>query len=285
MNTEPSLRRVVVAVALGAAALAAVPRGSRAAEDAKPPAAAKKGDDDGAKEGEAKRDAADDPARAALERVSPKVNFDGVQLGDVIDFLMDVFNVPIRLDQPALGAAGINLVKSPISMDVAAGDTLEQVLTKLAERIGTEDNPAAFDVVGSVVVISTKEDVGAYVARHRAALARAAGPALDRELPEVTFDGVGLAGVLDFLRDVTNVRYDADWAKLKEVGVTPEMPVTVRARGVKYAQALQLVLDDASAAAKQRVGFTVKGDRIVIAVEPEAPKTPAKKAKPKPGGL
>ena len=141
-----------------------------------------------------------------------------------------------------------------------------------------------FDVVGGVIVISTKAGVEAYVARHRAALARAdepGGVALGRELPEVHFDALGLSAVLDFLDDVTGARLEIDWKQLKDAGFERGVPVTIRAQNVKFGQVLQLVLDEASASSeKSSLVFTVENDRSDIA--PVAKDAPLRKPKPNP---
>src|SRR5687767_11488519 len=49
-----------------------------------------------------------DSARAFLTKPAPKLAFDGVPLDDATAFLVDVFNVPIVLDRPALAAAKID---------------------------------------------------------------------------------------------------------------------------------------------------------------------------------
>src|SRR5688500_16770305 len=75
-----------------------------------------------------------------------------------------------------------------------------------------------------------------------AALARAA---LNRVLPDMKFDGVGLGDCVDFLRDVSGANIHVNWKALEEVGVTADTPVNLRLRSVSLATVLSLVLSEA----------------------------------------
>jgi RNA polymerase sigma factor (sigma-70 family) len=218
------------------------------------------------------RDPADDPARAFLKKESPELKFDGANLKEVVDFLMDVFTVPIFLDRPALEGAEIDPAKVSVRLTVDKGTTLERVLEVLTAEAGTEENPAAWDVAGSVIVISTPDGVKAFVRRHHAALLRGGEPGggvLNRKLPEVTLDKVALDKVITFFEDITAAKFEVDWEALKEAGVDGESPITVRGRDLKFSQSLQLVLD--SLPATKPIGFSVEPDRIVIGLAPKDP--------------
>ena len=133
-------------------------------------------------------------------------------------------------------------------------------------QISTKNKPCGFEACGKVIVISTRQGAKDFVTRHRKAMARAkepGGEALAKALPEVTFDRVPVSDVLDFLRDITGVKIDVDWQKLEAAGVERNAPVNLRAKDISFAQALQLVLDNAGAA-KQEIGFEVKDGRVVI---------------------
>jgi beta-lactamase regulating signal transducer with metallopeptidase domain len=74
---------------------------------------------------------------------------------------------------------------------------------------------------------------------------RAMQAVLERTVPEVTFDAVGLDDVLTFFRDLTGANLVVDWKALEAAHVAKDAPVSVRVRNVKLAQALRLVLDQA----------------------------------------
>jgi general secretion pathway protein D len=67
---------------------------------------------------------------------------------------------------------------------------------------------------------------------------------LDRQLPEVNFNGQGLADVMDFLRDVSGSNIFVNWRALEAAGINKDAPVTARLRNVRFSKALSTILDD-----------------------------------------
>jgi hypothetical protein len=117
--------------------------------------------------------------------------------------------------------------------------------SKLAQ-VGTDANRPVFSPDGDMVVISTPAELKA-VADSARAMARAdISPALraklDRRLPEVKFDGVGLSDVLDFLRNVSGLPLTVDWKGLGDAGVGHDDPVTARFDYLGTGQVLRLIL-------------------------------------------
>ena len=68
---------------------------------------------------------------------------------------------------------------------------------------------------------------------------------LDRQLPEVQFDGVGLNDVIDFLRDVSGANIVVNWKGLEAAGIDRNAPVTAKLRNVKFSKTLNAILDSA----------------------------------------
>jgi hypothetical protein len=248
--------RLSTAIIVAALLLSPRARVALAEDDAKP------------KDPAAKRDAADkaaEPARKALEKPLPAAGFDNLQLGEVVDFLRNVSGATIWLDRPSLKKVEIDPAKTVITMKVEKGQALKDALAGLTKQmVGTKEENAVADACGSVIVISTEAGAKAFVERHRKALARGGNdaPSLGRELPEVTFADVPFQDVIDFLRDVTGATIDVDWKALGAAGVVKNKPVNVRARGIKFSQALRLILDDA--AGDKPLDFAAKGDRVII---------------------
>lgn len=66
---------------------------------------------------------------------------------------------------------------------------------------------------------------------------------LDRQLPQVEFNGVGLTDVIDFLRDVSGANIVVNWKDLEAAGIDRNSPVTVKLRNIKFSKALSVILD------------------------------------------
>ena len=68
---------------------------------------------------------------------------------------------------------------------------------------------------------------------------------LDRQLPGLEFDAVGLSDVVDFLRDVSGANIVVNWKSLEAAGVDKNTPVTAKLRNIKFSKALNVILDGA----------------------------------------
>ncbi|MDB5332971.1 MAG: hypothetical protein JWP03_4122, partial [Phycisphaerales bacterium] len=90
---------------------------------------------------------------------------------------------------------------------------------------------------------------------------RAVQAQLDRQLPEVQFDGVGLGDAVDFLHDVSGANLFVNWKVLAAAGMERNTPVSARLRNVKFAQALATVLD--AVHGRERVTYAIEGNAIV----------------------
>ena len=93
---------------------------------------------------------------------------------------------------------------------------------------------------------------------------------LDRVLPEVAFDGVGLSDVLDFMRDITNANIFVNWRALEGAGIDPNAQVNMRLRQVPFGKALDVLLEGVGGDDVQLV-YTV--DRGVITISAGGPPT------------
>lgn len=90
----------------------------------------------------------------------------------------------------------------------------------------------------------------------------ATSASLNRNLPEMKFDGVALVDAIDFLRDVTAANIVVNWKALEGAGVTRETLVNLKLRNVSLKKALSLMLSEASAG--EGVTYTVDGGVIEI---------------------
>ena len=89
---------------------------------------------------------------------------------------------------------------------------------------------------------------------------------LDRVLPAAKFDGVGFADVMDFLKDVSGVKIETPWDKLKAVGIDKDKAMTLNVHDAKFGDVLSVLL--VQAAGKPGVlGYTIEHGNIVIVVK------------------
>jgi hypothetical protein len=68
---------------------------------------------------------------------------------------------------------------------------------------------------------------------------------LARRVPELNFDAVALADVIDFLRDVSGANLFVEWGALEGAGIDRNAPVSARVKNVTFSNALDLVLTSA----------------------------------------
>jgi general secretion pathway protein D len=91
---------------------------------------------------------------------------------------------------------------------------------------------------------------------------QAAVAQLNRQLPELNFDGVAFADVMDFLRDVSGASIFVNWKALENASVDKTTPVSARVRNIRFSKALTLILD--SVGGTIPLGYTI--DEGVITV-------------------
>ena len=86
--------------------------------------------------------------------------------------------------------------------------------------------------------------------------------ALEKRLPELRFDNVGFADVIDFLRDVTGANIFVNWKQMEEGGVDKNAPVTARLRDVPMGKALTIILD--SVGGQTKLAYKVDSGVLMI---------------------
>jgi type II secretory pathway component GspD/PulD (secretin)/tetratricopeptide (TPR) repeat protein len=100
---------------------------------------------------------------------------------------------------------------------------------------------------------------------------RAVQAQLDRQLPELQFDGVGFADVIDFLRDVSGANVFVNWKSLEGAGIDRNAPVTAKLRNVKFSKALGVILDSVGGGAT-KLGYTIDDGVITISTSEDLSK-------------
>jgi beta-lactamase regulating signal transducer with metallopeptidase domain len=66
---------------------------------------------------------------------------------------------------------------------------------------------------------------------------------LNRTLPGLHFDAVALGDVLDFVHDVSGIKFDTDWEGLKAAGVERNTPFSLQLQNVRLSEAISAILD------------------------------------------
>ena len=81
---------------------------------------------------------------------------------------------------------------------------------------------------------------------------------LARSLPMIKFDAVALADTIDFLRDVSGVNIDVNWAALQAAGVDRNAPVIANLQNVRFGEALPYMLPAAGDLAYRAEGNIIR---------------------------
>jgi hypothetical protein len=93
---------------------------------------------------------------------------------------------------------------------------------------------------------------------------QAAHATLDRILPELRFDAIGMSDVVDFLRDITGANIYVNWRALEAAGIDRNSPVTMRLRDIRFSQALGQLCRDVSGDGKgAKVEYAME-DRVLV---------------------
>ncbi|MDB5330413.1 MAG: hypothetical protein JWP03_1564 [Phycisphaerales bacterium] len=100
---------------------------------------------------------------------------------------------------------------------------------------------------------------------------RAVQAQLDRQLPELQFDGVGFSDVVDFLRDVSGANVFVNWKTLEGAGIDKNAPVTAKLRNVKFSKALAVILDSVGGGTT-KLGYTIDDGVITISTSEDLSK-------------
>jgi hypothetical protein len=205
-----------------------------------------------------------------LERTIPEVRFDGVDLADVIEFLRDVSGLNIVVDWKRLEPAGATRNK-PVS-ESEKETKVADLLTRIINKAADPKHPVKWSNAGGVVIVSTPAGLEAYEAAGKDVapdkLDARSRTLLDRPLPEVKFDAVGLGDVIEFMKDVNGAPINVDWKALETAGVDRNAKVNVRVYGVPFGQAMRLIL--LSVADQTPLHFSAKDGKVQITAD--APK-------------
>ena len=86
---------------------------------------------------------------------------------------------------------------------------------------------------------------------------------LDRQIPEVKFDGTGLVDAIEYLRDVNGANIFVNWKSLETAGIDKNTAVTINLKNVRLAKALNLILDSVGGGTT-KLGYTIDDGVITV---------------------
>jgi len=101
---------------------------------------------------------ADARARQGMDQVLPRLHFDWIALADVLQFLRDVSNLPIRVDWEALKPLGVDQL-SKVNVELSR-TTVRIALEIILDNVAG-NGKLAFAIRDGMVVISTPDDLKA----------------------------------------------------------------------------------------------------------------------------
>lgn len=82
---------------------------------------------------------------------------------------------------------------------------------------------------------------------------------VDRQFPEINFNGQGLADVLDFMRDVSGCKIFVNWRTLESAGIDKDAPVTAHVKNMRFSQVMDAILASAGDHSVPMVAFIDDG--------------------------
>jgi hypothetical protein len=97
---------------------------------------------------------------------------------------------------------------------------------------------------------------------------------LQKKLPEVRFDAIGMSDVIDFLRDITGANISVNWRALEAAGIDRNTPLTMLLREVTFEQVLNQIVRDVSGGGQAKVEFATEGGVVVLSTQEELAQHP-----------
>ena len=148
----------------------------------------------------------------------------------------------------------------------AAVQTVADLIKKARELAANGQYHEAIAVVDQILILEPRNDYAIGVRpllEDKESRSQQGQTQLDRKLPQVEFNSVGLSDVVDFLRDVSGANIFVNWKALEDGGIDKNAPVTARLFNVKFSKALQAILESVSTQ-KTKVSYFVDDGVITI---------------------
>lgn len=196
----------------------------------------------------------DQPTTAPAPRTTPAkqvqapvagVALSKMPLMRVLKYYEGLCGLSIQVDWEKLRDTGVakdaevTLRTAPMGFDKLLDLTLVSVSDK--------DRPLAWYLSDRTIHVSTQTAVllrNMPLPAPRGKESRGEGPVLPKEF---SFDNAPLKDVLDYYQQLADVNFHVNWKALEIAGLSAQTPVTLKARGISIARALDLTLDQLNA--------------------------------------
>jgi len=207
------------------------------------------------------------PAKLLAKEI-PSVNIVKTPLLRVLNQYGKLSGLQVQADWNGLAMVGI---AKETRVTVKAQElSVAKLLDLTLDSIAPRNSPLAWYLSDGVVHVTTQMRA---LLRKRVHIPSVAGvKALDRPrrvgaAREISFNQTPLKLALGFLRDLSGTNFHVNWRALESVGITRETPVTVQARGISVARAMDLVLDQLNVGKDRfsRIYWIVEGGIVKIA--------------------
>ncbi len=191
---------------------------------------------------------------ARLVTEIPEVSVDRMPLMRVLNLYAEQSGLAIEPDWTALKSSGVTK-ETPVTLK-AKGQSFGKVLDLTLNQVSGKDAPLAWYLAGDTVVVTTQMKV---LMRDRMADLEALRKTVKEAKPatpfakEFSFDNTAVKLVLQFVFDLADVNYHVNWRALEAGGITPDTPITIKAKDITPGRALDMVLDQLSAG-KDKLG-------------------------------
>lgn len=129
-------------------------------------------------------------------------------------------------------------------------------------------------LVGMTLLLALPSAFGQLVERpdRKAAVGTSRAPVpqtmrlLNQRIPEITFDQAPLETVMDWVAEFTRMNVVVRWQALEANGIPRDKPVTLRARDLRVAQVLWMIMNEAGGS-DIKLAYRASGNLLVLSTE------------------
>ncbi len=184
-------------------------------------------------------------AQKRLRQKVPKITFNKNKLADVIQFFREFSNLDIVVNWKSLESAKIRKV-TPVTLNLlnpSMKDILEGILKSAGSKVAPD---YVVDEEGVITISMPKHlHLGCKITppEHPTEKSRRTHKTLMKTLRKIDLSGIKFVHVVQYLREVLNVRIAVDWKALKSVGIDKKTLISPQLSNVSGKKVLEKTLD------------------------------------------